>query len=576
MSTINEIHRRVFDVLMEHHYREKEAGREFYFLTEISSSEPIGYHIDQNNPYKTGIAIRLCGRDSWQFLITLFITEEERVFICGYKNQQNDKIQALAESILEQVEVYNFKNINYNIQSYGFEINNTSSFENKIDSFLKSIWPILNNIVLLFIEENKKNVFQWRNITYQQNYIEDYSYLLFNQEEFQNYINQSPFYTPPSEIFKKDLALKDLEVYNFKGIKRILIKNLPKNTRWIFLTGENGFGKTSLLQAIAAGLYGRFDGNGNELIATESLISTVYYVINNEIVNNSNDARKDASQTRLVDYIATYGSSRLQISAKTTKEDLEKQSPPTYSLFNTDGVLLDVEQRLKDTKAYIPDEFNQIVNIFQTLMPNLAKIEIETSNKTVQVKYFEKDDEGNLVNEGVTFTQLAAGYRNIIAMIGDMIYRLSTKQDVAKLSDLEGIVIIDEIELHLHPNYQKLFVQKLTELFPKIQFIASTHSPIPLLGAPPETVILHVTRSREKGIEVEKLDIDFSVLTPNAILTSPIFGFQELIPESKPDDTMIRSEQTYQEVLLNDQLDKQIDEYLTEENKNELLSLLKK
>ncbi|HAO51446.1 MAG TPA: hypothetical protein DCR35_20295 [Runella sp.] len=157
-----------------------------------------------------------------------------------------------------------------------------------------------------------------------------------------------------------------------------------------------------------------------------------------------------------------------------------------------------------------------------------------------------------------------------------MIYRLSMKQEVTNLSDLEGIVIIDEIELHLHPKYQKRFVQKLTELFPKIQFIASTHSPIPLLGAPAETVILHVTRTEERGIEVEKLDIDFSVLTPNAILTSPIFGFQELIPESKPDSTMVRSEQTYQEVLFNEQLDKQIDDYLTEENKQELLNLLKK
>lgn len=387
-----------------------------------------------------------------------------------------------------------------------------------------------------------------------------------------------------STINDISFSLNSLEVKNFKGIKHILIENLPKATRWIFLTGENGFGKTSLLQAIAAGLNGRYDKLLNQLIPEISYIRLSLFISDtlwemkywegNYRAKTTNESAQNLKNYRV--QFATYGSSRLQISALTTTEDIEKQSSSSYSLFNTDGVLLDVEQRLKDTKAYFPDEFKQIVDVFQTLMPNLAKIEIETSNKTVQVKYFEKDDEGNLVNEGVTFTQLAAGYRNIIAMIGDMIYRLSTKQDVAKLSDLEGIVIIDELELHLHPNYQKLFVQKLTELFPKIQFIASTHSPIPLLGAPPETVILHVTRSREKGIEVEKLDVDFSVLTPNAILTSPIFGFQELIPESKPDDTMIRSEQTYQEVLLNDQLDKQIDEYLTEENKNELLSLLKK
>lgn len=394
-------------------------------------------------------------------------------------------------------------------------------------------------------------------------------------------------------------SLLSFEIQNFKGIKEISIKGLPENTRWIFLTGENGFGKTSVLQAIATGLYARYDLNGNQLLPTGSIISTtsryvdVIYIYRHDyeasVLNFfSFEQKRKFNDDEFQDLLAnkalrfsqslltTYGSSRLDISARTTKNDIEKQSPPTYSLFNTDAVLLDIEQLLKDTKAYRPADFEQIVAIFKELLPNLASIEIDVSQKNIQVKYYEKDDEGNLVNEGVTFTQLAAGYRNIIAMVGDMIYRLSMKQEVANLSDLEGIVIIDEIELHLHPKYQKLFVQKLTELFPKIQFIASTHSPIPLLGAPAETVILHVTRTEERGIEVEKLDIDFSVLTPNAILTSPIFGFQELIPESKPDSTMVRSEQTYQEVLFNEQLDKQIDDYLTEENKQELLNLLKK
>ncbi|MEA5404746.1 AAA family ATPase [Arcicella sp. DC2W] len=134
---------------------------------------------------------------------------------------------------------------------------------------------------------------------------------------------------------------------------------------------------------------------------------------------------------------------------------------------------------------------------------------------------------------------------------------------------------MDEFELHLHPKYQKRFVEKLTELFPKIQFIVSTHSPIPLLGAPPNSVIINVSRTKEEGIKAELLDIDFSVLTPNTILSSPIFGFQDLIPDSKSNDKMIRTEDTYKEVLFHDQLDKQIDEFLTEENKQELLDLLK-
>jgi predicted ATP-binding protein involved in virulence len=219
----------------------------------------------------------------------------------------------------------------------------------------------------------------------------------------------------------------------------------------------------------------------------------------------------------------------------------------------------------------------QLEQIFKALLPKLEKISVEFNEKSKKssVKYYEVDSEGNLYEEGLEFLELAAGYKNIIALVGDMINRLSKIQSFEDFNDLEGIVLIDEIDLHLHPKYQKLFVEKLTELFPKIQFIVSTHSPIPLLGAPENSVIINVSRTREYGIKAELLDIDFSVLTPNAILSSPIFGFQDLIPESKSDDKMIRTEDTFQEVEFNDQLKKNINQFLTKERQEELLKLLK-
>lgn len=64
-------------------------------------------------------------------------------------------------------------------------------------------------------------------------------------------------------------------------------------------------------------------------------------------------------------------------------------------------------------------------------------------------------------------------------------------------------------------------------------------------------------------------------MTPNAILSSPIFGFQDLILESKSDDKMIRTEDTYKEVLFNNQLMKNINQSLTKERQEELLKLIK-
>ncbi|MDO4162549.1 MAG: AAA family ATPase, partial [Pseudomonadota bacterium] len=65
------------------------------------------------------------------------------------------------------------------------------------------------------------------------------------------------------------------------------------------------------------------------------------------------------------------------------------------------------------------------------------------------------------------------------------IIRYADKQDInksIKLNDIQGIVVVDEIELHLHPSLQKDVLPELLHLFPKVQFIITTHSPLFLLG----------------------------------------------------------------------------------------------
>lgn len=74
--------------------------------------------------------------------------------------------------------------------------------------------------------------------------------------------------------------------------------------------------------------------------------------------------------------------------------------------------------------------------------------------------------------------QLSDGEKNMIAMIGDIARRLSMSNPSMK-NPLEGdgVVLIDEIDLHLHPAWQRVIISKLTEVFPKCQFIVTTHSP---------------------------------------------------------------------------------------------------
>ena len=372
------------------------------------------------------------------------------------------------------------------------------------------------------------------------------------------------------------IALKSFHIKNYRGIIDTQIDNIPPDTQWIFLTGENGFGKTSVLQAIAENI---------NLRSIENYVETsLVFLVDGKpiyspaIIDKIQNGTTTLTSTliNLGNAVVAYGSTRLRISGSTTKEILNKYTNMD-TLFSDDSLLIDIEEKFKDWKVNYLKGFKALENIFKTLLPKLSKIDVEFDQieKKSKVKYFEVDDYNNVYENGNEFLDLATGYRNIIAMIGDMLIQLSMNKPINDYKNLSGLVLIDEIDLHLHPKYQKLFVQKLTELFPKIQFIVSTHSPIPLLGAPKNSVIINVSRTREEGIKAELLDIDFSVLTPNAILSSPIFGFQDLIPESKSDDKMIRTEDTYKEVLFNDQLDKQISEYLTEDNQKELLDLLK-
>ena len=100
------------------------------------------------------------------------------------------------------------------------------------------------------------------------------------------------------------------------------------------------------------------------------------------------------------------------------------------------------------------------------------------SNKTGDLLGMFKDEKGNV--NLLPFSNLSDGYRNMIGMVADMAYRCiqlnpGLKENVIK--ETEGIVLIDEIDLHLHPEWQKRIVEDLRKAFPKIQFIATTHSP---------------------------------------------------------------------------------------------------
>ena len=99
-----------------------------------------------------------------------------------------------------------------------------------------------------------------------------------------------------------------------------------------------------------------------------------------------------------------------------------------------------------------------------------------------------------LINKGkaeYNLNQLSDGEKNLITLVGDIARRLSIANPHSKEPlNGEGIILIDEVDLHLHPSWQRLMIPRLTKVFPNCQFIISTHSPQVLSHVQPESLFL--------------------------------------------------------------------------------------
>ena len=93
--------------------------------------------------------------------------------------------------------------------------------------------------------------------------------------------------------------------------------------------------------------------------------------------------------------------------------------------------------------------------------------------------------------EALTVNQLSDGEKCLMAIVGDLARRMAIANPT-KLHPLEGdgVIMIDEVDLHLHPKWQRMILSKLLEVFPNCQFLVSTHSPHVITHVKPENIFL--------------------------------------------------------------------------------------
>jgi len=372
---------------------------------------------------------------------------------------------------------------------------------------------------------------------------------------------------------KLPFALLGINIENFQGVKSAIIKDLRPDANWIFITGENGYGKTTLLQAIALGLSANPDLE--KYLDSNSRIST-------ELVRNNEKAfpvrtKGNISNLESYDYgqfVLGYGPARLNVQSKSSENKENKSINNVLGLFDNEVLLKNINYELfasnhSDTRVY--EELQQLIK--DVTKGRISKIEIRER----EAHFVETLSNGDTL-DAMPLGKLAAGFRSIINIVIDIYLRFKRSHPDTKYLDFYGIVLIDEIENHLHPILQRELPITLTQVFPKIQFIISTHSPIPLLGADKNSIILKANRLKTEGVTFERLDeeIDFPNLLPNTILTSPIFGFKGIFSESKDDDDFVRAENTYAEVQTNDEQTSRIQKHLNKETASAILKLLKK
>ncbi len=136
---------------------------------------------------------------------------------------------------------------------------------------------------------------------------------------------------------------------------------------------------------------------------------------------------------------------------------------------------------LEEALCRVP-ELEAVRRALSQFMPSFKNLTVRRDPLRMEV---EKNGQRLIVN------QLSDGEKCLMAMVGDLARRLAI---INPLRDNplegEGIILIDEIDLHLHPKWQRMIVPKLREVFPCCQFLVSTHSPHVITHVQPECIYL--------------------------------------------------------------------------------------
>lgn len=224
-------------------------------------------------------------------------------------------------------------------------------------------------------------------------------------------------------------------------------------------------------------------------------------------------------------FVVGYGATRrVETSSSVDESARLKSRSPRYQrvagLFEEGVTLMPLSFWLPEYARRNKGRYVQVVRLMNALLPSNCRMQDHASDTPNGTEHlFEMN--------GVTlpFRALSDGYRAYIGWIGDMLYHVCMgAPSGAKLAETRGVVMVDEIDLHLHPEWQRSVVPVLARALPLIQFVITTHSPL-VVGSL-ESDNLFLLDAADGASVVRRLPDRVQGRTADQILLGPYFGLQ--------------------------------------------------
>lgn len=282
--------------------------------------------------------------------------------------------------------------------------------------------------------------------------------------------------------------IKKIHINNLFHLRNIDIPIANEKAPHLIITGKNGSGKTVLLNAIADFLDNIKD---NTTLGIRNLGEKLDIFIEHQHIEITEINLDILNATELIysyqkgDFIMAFYEAARKVKMdeprNPTKPVLANHAPIRKTSTNQFLNFLS-DLKIQEALARNENQINDADEINKWFVDFTGILHQIFQDDDLHLKFNYKDYSFRILSHGkeFKFTELSDGYAAILDIVVDLILKMQSKNSLTRAYKKEGIVLIDEVETHLHLEMQKMIMPILTKVFPNIQFIVTTHSPFVL------------------------------------------------------------------------------------------------